>query len=617
MLYGYGGKILRINLTTGTSAAAPLPAAMARDYLGARGFAARLLYDEIKPGTDPLGPDNKVIAAAGPLSGVLVPASGKVTFAAKSPATGGYGDSNMGGMFAAEMKYAGYDVLIIEGQADRPVLIRIDDDRVTIEDAAKYWGKGALIAERMLKDDLGEDFQIATIGPAGEKLVKFACISHDFGRQAGRTGIGAVLGAKKVKAIAIRGTGGVPLADTAQVVKKGKEMFDACYTNPAAKEWQDYGTSGVTSWVNEIGAFPTRNFSTTYYEAHEQLKGTLMREKIVVTDKACFGCPAPCGKYSHAQGPGYDVHVEGPEYETTALIGGSCAMPSIEDVAYGNYLCDELGLDTISGGNVVAFAIECYEKGILTPAMLEGRELKYGDTATFKYLIEKIAAREGIGDLLAEGVRVAAAKLGQGSEKFAIQIKGLEWSGYEARYAPAMMLAYMTCDVGAHHNRAWAITHDVAVGREQIGGKAPKVIELQHIRPLFDMLGACRLLWVEIAFPLHHYPEVLQAITGADNSLEDLLRISERVWNISRAFTIREYGHFDRSHDYPPARFYEEPVPTGPSKGHYLTFEAINQLLDEYYALRGWDNNGIPTAAKLSSLGLDFLIPDMDAARGK
>jgi len=614
---GYGGKILRIDLSVKKSATVPLPEDLAKDYLGARGVAARLLYDEIEPGIDPLGDKNKIIIASGPLSGVLVPASGKVTFASKSPATGGYGDSNMGGMVAAEMKYAGYDVIILEGTAAEPSLVIIDDDKIEFASAAKYWGKGAMIAEKMLKEDLGDDFQIVTIGPAGEKLVKFACVSHDFGRQAGRTGIGAVLGAKRVKAIAIRGSGSIPLADPDKVIAKGKEMYDACFTNPAAKEWQDYGTAGVTPWVNEIGSFPTKNFWTTYFEKHQALTGQVMRESIVVTDKACFGCPAPCGKYSHAQSDKYDVFVEGPEYETTALIGGNCEMPTIEDVAYGNYLCDELGLDTISGGGVVAFALECFEKGIIKKEEVDGRELKFGDIDSFKYLVEKIAAREGIGDLLAEGVRTAAARLGGGSERFAIHIKGLEWSGYEARYAPAMMLAYMTCDVGAHHNRAWAITHDVAVGREEIAGKAPKVIELQHIRPMFDMLGACRLLWVEIGFPLHHYPEILRVITGYDYSLEDLLKISEKVWNITRAFTIREYGRFDRKYDYPPARFYEEPIPTGPSKGHYIDMDGINALLDEYYELRGWDNNGIPTTAKLRELGLDFLIPDMEAARGK
>lgn len=614
---GYGGKILRINLTEKKAAAVPLPEELAAEYLGARGVAARLLYDEIEPGIDPLGDRNKVIMASGPLSGILMPASGKVTLTAKSPATGGYGDSNMGGMVAAEMKYAGYDVIILEGAAAEPTLVVVDDDQIEFASAAKYWGKGAMEAEKMLKEDLGEDFQIVIIGPAGEKLVKFACVSHDFGRQAGRTGIGAVLGAKRVKAIAIRGSGSIPLADPEKAVAKGKEMFDACFMNPAAKEWQDYGTAGVTPWVNEIGAFPTKNFWTTYFEKHEALTGQVMRDSIVVTDKACFGCPAPCGKYSHAKTDKYNVFVEGPEYETTALIGGSCEMATIEDVAYGNFLCDELGLDTISGGNVVAFALECFEKGIIKKEDVDGRELKFGDIDSFKYLVEKIAAREGIGDLLADGVKAAAAKLGGGSEKFAIHIKGLEWSGYEARYAPAMMLAYMTCDVGAHHNRAWAITHDVAVGREHTAGKAPKVIELQHIRPMFDMLGACRLLWVEIGFPLHHYPEILQAVTGYDYSLEDLLRIAEKVWNITRAFTIREYGQYDRKIDYPPARFYEEPIPTGPNKGHYIDLEGINALLDEYYELRGWDNNGIPTTAKLQELGLEFLIPDMEKARGK
>ncbi|MGE5576120.1 MAG: aldehyde ferredoxin oxidoreductase C-terminal domain-containing protein [Syntrophothermus sp.] len=606
-LYGYAGQMLRVNLSTGSYRVEPLPEALAQDYIGGRGIAAKLLYDELPRGIDPLGPENKVVIASGPLAGVFLPAGGKVTIAAKSPATGGYGDSNMGGHLAAEMKYAGYDVIIIEGKAARPSYLFIQDDRVEIRDAAHYWGKGALEVEKMLKDHLGEEFQIATIGPAGEKLVKFACVSHDFGRQAGRTGTGAVLGSKLLKAVAVSGKKEISLADKEGVLTKGKEMFRRCFANPALKEWQDYGTAGVTTWVNEIGAFPTRNFQSEFYAENQALAGTVMREKLVVNDKACFGCPMACGKYSHTRTSKYDAYVEGPEYETTALIGGNCAMPSIEDVAYGNYICDELGLDTISAGNVIGFAMECFQKGIITTRQTGGKEIRFGDIESFKFLAEKIAAREGIGDLLADGVKAAAARLGGDSQRFAIQIKGLEWSGYGARNAPAMMLAYMTCDVGAHHNRAWAITHDVAVGREKIEGKAGRVIELQHIRPMFDILGACRLLWVEIGLELEHYPEILRAVTGLEYNLAGLLKISERVWNLTRAFWAREIQGFGRAYDYPPARFYEDPVPDGPSAGKFIAREGLDRLLDEYYKLRGWDKDGLPTREKLHELGLDFV----------
>ncbi len=615
MLYGYGGKILRINLNDGTSKTEPLDPVMAKEFLGGRGFVSRILYDEVGEGTDPLGPENKLIMASGPLSGTFFPCVGKVEFGAKSPATGGYGDSNMGGHLAPEMKYAGYDVVIFEDIAKAPCYVYIDDDVVEVRDASKYWGKGAIETEKMMKDDLGDDFQIATIGPAGENLVKFACISHDFGRQSGRTGVGCVMGSKNLKAIAVRGSKTIPLPDPEKALELGKKMFDICFSKPGFSEWTPQGTAGVTDWINEIGSFPTKNFQTGYFDKYKEINGLALRQRIHQLDKGCFGCVIPCGKYSKTKTALGESYVEGPEYETIAMIGGDCLIGTIEEVAYANYIMDELGLDTISGGNVVAFALECFEKGIITESEA-GRKLAFGDLASVVYLSEKIAAREGIGDILAEGVRSAAERFGQGSERFAIHVKGLELSGYEPRNAPAMILAYMTADIGAHHNRAWAITYDIAAGRDKLEGKAEKTIELQHVRPLFDMLGACRFPWVEISFELEHYPDILNAITGQNYTWEDLMRLSERVWNLNRAYNIRHIPGFGRDYDYPPARLYEEPIPSGPTKGGHITLEQVNELLDRYYALRGWDAKGIPTRQKLEDLGLSDAADDVEAILG-
>lgn len=610
MLYGYAGKILRVNLTTGNIAAEPLAEEMARDYIGGRGFAANILYREIPPGADPLSPENKVVVAAGPLSGLFLPGSGKITFASKSPATGGYGDSNMGGHMASELKFAGYDAIIIEGAAQKPSYLYIDDDEVEIRDASKYWGKGAMISERMILDDLSEDFRVATIGPAGENLVKYACVSHDFGRQSGRTGIAAVLGSKKVKAIAIRGSQTIPVPDPAKLFEVGGRMYEICFAKPGFKEWTPDGTAGVTDWANQIGAFPTRNFWTGYFEAHKNINGQALSNRIKVLDKGCFGCPIPCGKYSKVEMDGKSVNVEGPEYESIALLGGNLMLDSIEKVAYANYVCDELGLDTISAGNVIAFAMECLEKGVITKEQV-GQELRWGSLDDAVKMMQAIANREGIGDVLAEGVRYAAEKFGGGSEKYAIHVKGLEWSGYEARYAPSMMLAYITCDLGGHHNRAWSITHDVATGRDSLEGKADKVIELQHVRPMFDNFGVCRLQWVEIGFELDHYIQLIETATGYHYSWEDLMKVSERVWNLTRSFSLREISDFGRKYDYPPARFMEEPMPTGPAKGKYLPREQIDTLLDEYYDKRGWNREGKPKRATLDSLKLGFVADEL------
>jgi aldehyde:ferredoxin oxidoreductase len=605
---GYAGKILRVDLSSGETWTEPLAPELVENYIGGRGFAARIIYDETK-GADPLGPENRLVFASGPFAGVFIPAGGKLTIAAKSPATGLYGDANIGGHIAAELKYAGYDAIVIKGAAAKPVYLYIDDDKVEIRDAAPFWGTGAIESETALKDELGEEFQVCTIGQAGENLVKYACVSHDIGRQAGRTGVGAVMGSKNLKAVAVRGSQTVPVADVDALRRIGKEMLLKVKADPGLQVWHDYGLTSVATWANSIGAFPTRNFRSGYFEGIEGIDHHAAKDRIIVGSKACFGCPMACGKFSRVKERG--VWVEGPEYETTALIGGNCAIDRIEDVAYANYLCDELGLDTISAGNVVGFAMECFERGVIDESQTDGLTLRFGDVKAFAALVNKIARREGIGAILADGVRHAAAVWGQGSEAYAIQIKGLEWSGYESRGAPAMMLAYMTADIGAHHNRAWAITFDMAQGREKVEGKAAKVIELQHIRPLFDCLGACRLPWVEMGLDLAYYAQLFPAITGRDRSWEDLLLVSERVYNLTRAYAGREMPGFGRANDYPPERFYTDPVPTGATEGSLITREKIEQLLDDYYQLRGWTTDGMPTPATLQRLGLGTVAEEM------
>lgn len=612
---GYAGKILRVDLTNDWISKIPLPPKMVKDYLGGRGFAAYLLYRLLKKGAEPLGYENKVIIASGPLSGTFTPAAGKVHFASKSPLTGIYGDSNMGGHFAGEMKYAGYDVIVIEGKAPKPSYIFIEDEKVEIRDASHLWGLGSFETEAKLKEGLGDEFQIAVIGPAGENLVRFACVSHDFGRQAGRTGIGAVLGSKNIKAIAIRGTKSIPIADTREMIEKGKQMFEHCFNQPAIKDWQKYGTGIVVDMSNEWGSFPTKNFQSGYFPEHPGLSHEAMRKEIVLHDKACFSCPMACGKYSRAKKEGkYDVHVEGPEYETSALCGGNVGIKDIKDVAYANWLCDDLGLDTISTGSVIAFAIECFQKGIFALEDTQGRELKFNDIETFEYLARTISERKTpLGSILSKGVKKAAmicSLFNPEAEKFAIHIKGLEISGYEFRAAPAMMLAYLTCDVGGHHNRACSITKDLDKGAS-IQEKIEWDIYLQHVRPMFDNLGVCRLLWVELGLLPEKYSGILKAVTGTDYSLDDLLKISERVWNLTRAFSAREAEEFGRSWDQPPRRFLEEEVPDGPNKGAKVSQEMVDQMLNEYYRLRGWTENGIPTKEKLKELGLDFVIKDL------
>lgn len=631
-MYGYAGNILRIDLGRPAVTIEKLDPALCREFIGGRGFVARTLYSELPKGIDALDPENLFIIATGPLSGHFLPASGKTHFGSKSPATGGYADSNMGGHFGPALKYAGYDMAVITGRASAPSILVIDDRTVEIRDGSAYWGKGSITCETALKKDLGEDFQILTIGPAGEKKVKFACISHDFGRQAGRTGIGAVLGSKNIKAIAVRGTGSLPVADVNAAYRMGKQAFTRVTEKPGFKGWTPEGTAGITDWINDVGAFPTRNFQTSHIEDTRNINGKAVIDRLKITDKACFCCPTPCGKYGRAKTGLGEVVMEGPEYETIALFGGSCLLPSIEEVAYANWLCDELGIDTISGASAAAFAIECYEKGLISGDDI-GRPVRFGDLESVVHLLNLMGLRQNpLGDLLAGGVKAAAESIGQGSDKFAIHVKGLEWTGYECRNAPSMMLAYMTADIGAHHNRAWVMGHDVVGAATNVhdlitagtgqdrrppavispGDSARYVIDSQHTRPAFDLLGCCRLQLMELGFEVEHYADLFSVITGHTITWEEIIGVSEKVWHLTRMISAREISGFGREMDLPPARFYEEPTPSGPNKGYYITRKDIDALLDEYYTQRGWDRNGIPTPETIERTGLKAICDDRE-----
>jgi aldehyde:ferredoxin oxidoreductase len=605
---GYGGTILRVNLSDGKVSKEPTPAQLAREFIGGRGFGAYFIFKEVSKGADPLGPENKLIISTGPLSGMLVPGGGKCDWTTKSPLTGGYASASMGGHFTAEMKYAGIDTIILEGVSPKPVYLLIDNDKILLLDASSLWGKGAIDVEEELKNKYGEEFQVAVIGPGGENQVLYACINHDFGRQAGRGGVGAVMGSKNVKAIVIHGTKSVPVADPEGYRKAGLALYKACKDAEGLAEWSRYGTTIVTSWCDEVGALPTRNFSAGSFEQGQGIYGQTMRKEIVITDKGCFGCPSPCGKYSNMKR--YNTQVEGPEYETIGMMGSNLGIGDIQAVAEANRLADDLGIDSISAGGCIGWAMECYEKGIFTKDDTDGLELKFGNIEAVFALIKKIAYREGkMGKLLALGVKRAAQQVGKGSDKFAIHVKGMEQSAYATHNATAMLTAYMTCDVGAHHNRSWAITYDLQVGREKVvPEKVARVIWLQNFRPMFDVLGSCRLQWVELGIDRDLYVPLLEAITGIKRTWDDLEAVGNRIWNLTRMYWVREIDDFGRLWDLPAPRFYTEAPKTGPTAGQITSFEDVQKLLDMYYEQRGWDANGLPTNHTLETLNLTSLV---------
>jgi len=610
---GYLRKIARIDLSKGKFKVEHVKPDFAIKYIGGRGWGARILWDEVPATVNPLSADNKLIVATGPLTGLLIQGAAKTSFNAISPQTGLYGDSNMGGMFGTELKQAGFDALILEKTANSPSYIWIENGQVEVKDAKHLWGMGSLDAEIVLKKELGDELiRVASIGPAGEKLVKFACVTGDYGRQAGRTGIGAVLGSKKVKAIAVRGDQDIPVVDIDALKTIFEEAESYLAKHKDLRIWQRQGTMTVIDWSQANAALPTRNFQAATYENSQQINGDSMETKTRITNRACFMCPMACGQFNVIkEGKRKGVSVEGPTYETASLLGSNCALPTIEDVVYANFLCDNLGIDTVSVGNVAAFAMECFEKGIISKEQLGGLELKFGNPEALFRLIEMIAHREGIGDLLAEGVKKASQEIGKGSEKFAMQVKGLEISGYDHRAAQAMALAYATCDVGAHHNRAWAITYDTKVGRDTYSkDKVEWVIYLQHIRPLFDCLGTCRLQWVELALDPEYYARFYSAATGVPVTLAGLLKASERIYNLTRAINVKR--GITAKDDWLPDRDFEDPVSVGAISAAKLDRNKFRDFLRLYYELRGWNKNGIPTQEKLVELELKDVSRELE-----
>ncbi|MFW5877993.1 MAG: aldehyde ferredoxin oxidoreductase family protein, partial [bacterium] len=590
---------LRVNLTTGELKKELTPAKIRKDYIGGRGLGARILWDEVPAGADPLGPENKLIITTGPLAGLYIPGASKTTFVSKSPATGGYGDSSVGGHLASELKYAALDAIVIEGSSEKPVYLYINDDKIELRDAMEYLNCGCLETEQKLRAELGSDFQVATIGPAGENMVKYASINHDYGRQAGRTGMGAIMGSKNLKAICIKGTNSPEVADMDKLVEVIRLMYKKT-EELGIENWQEYGTPEVVEFSDSIGTLPTRNFSEGVYESSNKINATTMKEKLTKNSKACTSCSLACGKYAYSSR--YDVYIEGPEYETLVLLGSNCGLSDIDDVLYANYLCDDLGMDTISAGNVIGFVMDCFERGLIDKKSFEF-EIKFGEAEKIFELLKMIAAREGVGKLLSKGVKEVAAAFGPETHKYAMEIKGLEISGYETRNSTAMLLAYMTSEIGATHTKAFMIPLDQEMGPGEINTKKVKaVIDTQHSDPVLDCLGGCHF---QEALDLDLYSEALTAATGQDYTAKDLKKVGERVWNLTRLFLKREESDFDRSWDLPPARYAEEKLTKGPGEGRSVSLEDQNKLLDIYYELRGWDEKGIPTREKLQELGLE------------
>jgi len=607
---GYTGKMLIVDLKTHATSIEKTDLNAAKEFIGAKGLGAKILFDKLPKGTDPLSPKNILMFTTGPLTGTSVQTSGRGTVVTKSPQTGLYLDSHFGGIFAAEMKKAGWDFIILNGRSDTPVYLIIKDDEIVFKNASEIWGEECLKTHDWLQETEGK-VKTAVIGPAGENLVKFSAITIDGHRHAGRGGSGAVMGSKNLKAIAITGSNNVSLHDSDGFHKKTKEVLNKIKEDDSVPIRRKYGTTHLVKLINKEGFIPTRNYQEGFFEHGDGINAETMQKSIVDSGGACYNCIIACwNKSSIKSGPHRGLSLVGPEYETLALMGSNLGIGSVEDVAYLNERCNELGMDSISLGGVLGFAVEAYEKGALNSEDLGGNDIGWGKVEELAKLIDDIAHRNGrVGDILAEGVRIASEKLGKGSEEYAVHAKGLEIPGYDPRGAFGMGLAYATSDRGACHQRAWiakAELYDPELDRFSFEKKAKLVKDVQDERAAFFSLVLCDFAPISE----EDCVEMWNLATGFDHTVESYLKAGERIWNLIRLFNLRE--GLPPSSDKLPSRFFKDSFTKGPAKGKVLSEDEFQKSLEEYYTFRGWNKKGIPTKEKLEELGLSKYLESID-----
>jgi len=623
---GYTGKWLLVDLTRGLLEARPVDRELAELYLGGNGFGTRLLWDQVGPQVDPLSPDNLLILATGPLCGTGLPSSGRVEVIGKSPLTGIYGDSNAGGFFGPELKFAGWDYLVFVGRAPHPVYLHMEDERAELRDARDLWGLTTSQAEAAIHEAVGDDrVRTAMIGPAGENLVRFAGIQLTSQRSAARCGLGAVMGSKNLKAVSVRGHKSVPLADARRFSLIIHDFRQRLRANPVYPAVHAHGTPGIAALMNALGRFPTKNFQMGSFDGINRIDADALEARAFVRHMACHSCAIACDKlYQIPDGPYAGTTLHSVEYETLNAFGANILNADLDSILFANQLCDDLGLDTISTGRVISFAMELWQRGILTAGDTDGLKLEWGDMEVALKLVRMIAYRQGFGGLLAEGVRRAAQILGRGSEEYAMHVKGMEIAAQDGRAQKSMGLAHVTSSRGADHLKGFPTLDETGYpeeARRRYGEsylpqmadplateyKPFLVRDGEDLGAVVDSVGLCKsggthvmaeIYWADIA-------TALEAATGMEMPVERLKRIGERIYNLQRCYNAR-HG-ITRADDRLPRRFTNEPSPSGHARGQVIDLEP---MLDEYYRLRGWDlETGWPTIEKLRELGLEEASP--------
>jgi len=615
MLYGYSGKILRVDLSRGTTSVDVLDELFCRKYIGGAGFVSYFLWKELPQGVDPLGPDNKLIFAIGPATGISLSGSGRHCIGAKSPLTGGYAKTESGGFWGAELKHAGYDGIIVEGKAEKPVYLWIQDGEASIRDASHLWGMTSKETEQAIRTELGDNrVRMVNIGPGGENLVRFACVMNDLKDAAGRGGLGAVMGSKKLKAIAVRGHNSPRVADPEKIKELRQWVVDH---RELWASFNELGTGAAMEAYVKTGNIPVRNFQDGEFPEIGQISAEAVRDNIRVKMEACFGCVVRCKKVVKVDEPySVDPSYGGPEYETLAMIGSNCGVSDLKAIAKGNELCNAYSLDSISTGSVVAFAMDCFENGLLTKEETNGIEMRFGNAEAMVKAIEWIAKREGIGDLLAEGTARAAQKIGKGAIEFAMQVKGVAVPAHEPRLKAALGLGYVINPHGADHV---ANMHDTFVSQEgpfldrlkplgilepiPADDLSPRKVSIFRDVHLSRIIADCMVICVFVPYDPIQLADILTAVTGWRTSTTEMMRVAERTLTLARLFNIRE--GLTAADDKLPDRFFQ-PKRNGVLSTKYYDPKQFEKAKSYYYTLMGWDaKTGIPTPEKLQELGIE------------
>jgi len=610
---GYNGKILRVNLSNTCLKVEDLEARFLRKYIGGAGFISYYLWKELKPNTDPLGPDNKLILAAGPITGLTVPGASRNCAGAKSPLTGTIAKSESGGFWAAELKRAGFDAIIVEGKAEKPCYISIIDGQAVIKDASYLWGKETKETQEAIRSELGDDrTQVVLIGPGGENLVLYACIMSGLYDAAGRGGLGAVMGSKNLKAIAVRGHKQPPVANN----ERFKEIRQSMIKNPEPHPFKEgIGTGGEEMMYFEaVGNLPVRNFRDGLFPGVANIHGGTIAKTISVGMEGCFGCPLRCKKKVRLEKPiKVDADYGGPEYESIAALGSDVGVSDLAAMVKGNERCNAYSIDTISAGSTIAFAMECFEKGLITLKDTGGIDLRFGNAEAVLKCLDLIAYRQGFGNFLAEGTARMARKIGQGTQDFAMNVKGLESAMHDPRVTLGYGLIYMLAPNGADHcaNEDFLLNNENGVKQLESlgifetvppGDPTPRrmaMFRLGQFKPAIDdSLVTCSYVY---SFRLQ--AELLQAVTGWNIGIPELSRIAERILTVARLFNVRE--GFSAKDDVLPRRFFQHKTDGVLSESDLVTPEQMEKAKQYYYTFMGWDENGIPKPEKVLELYIE------------